>query len=139
MLGTKFGQGYGLTETIGTASSQDINDILTGNVGPPMIGVDIKLVSWEEGGYNVKDSCGPRGEVIIGGHHIAKEYYKLPEKTSEDFYDAPNGYRWFKTGDIGQFSRNGSLMIIDRKKDLVKPQGGEYISLGKGNEIKWRL
>ena len=132
VLGVKFSQGYGLTETIGTATIQDLHDMNTGNVGPPMAGVDIKLISWEEGGYRVDDSCGPRGEVIIGGHHISKEYYKMPEKTAEDFYDGPEGYRWFKTGDIGQFSDKGSLMIIDRKKDLVKPQGGEYISLGKG-------
>ena len=132
VLGIQFSQGYGLTETIGTATSQDPHDFMTGNVGPPMIGVDIKLVSWEEGGYRVDDKCGPRGEVIIGGRHIAKEYYKLPDKTDEEFYDGPEGYRWFKTGDIGQFADNGNLMIIDRKKDLVKPQGGEYISLGKG-------
>ena len=132
VLGIQFSQGYGLTETIGTATSQDPHDFRTGNVGPPMIGVDIKLVSWEEGGYRVDDKCGPRGEVIIGGRHIAKEYYKLPQKTQEEFYDGPEGNRWFKTGDIGQFSEKGSLMIIDRKKDLVKPQGGEYISLGKG-------
>ena len=34
-------------------------------------------------------------------------------------------------GDIGQLSEKGTLMIIDRKKDLVKLQMGEYISLGK--------
>ncbi len=39
--------------------------------------------------------------------------------------------RWFKTGDIGQVEADGTLRIIDRKKDLVKLQFGEYISLGK--------
>ena len=134
VLDVKICQGYGLTETLCTATGQRIYDIQTGNVGPPLVGIDIKLKSWEEGGYRVEDKCGPRGEVIIGGRHIAKEYYKLPEKTQEEFYDGPDGYRWFKTGDIGQFSDKGSLMIIDRKKDLVKPQGGEYISLGKGKK-----
>ena len=37
----------------------------------------------------------------------------------------------FRTGDIGHFHENGTLSIIDRKKDLVKLQGGEYVSLGK--------
>nr|GMC85700.1 long chain acyl-CoA synthetase 8-like [Ipomoea batatas] len=41
------------------------------------------------------------------------------------------GMRWFYTGDIGRFHRNGCLEIIDRKKDIVKLQHGEYISLGK--------
>jgi long-subunit acyl-CoA synthetase (AMP-forming) len=37
----------------------------------------------------------------------------------------------FRTGDIGHFCDDGTLRIIDRKKDLVKLQGGEYVSLGK--------
>ena len=40
-------------------------------------------------------------------------------------------FRWFKTGDIGQIDADGTVRIIDRKKDLVKLQFGEYISLGK--------
>ncbi|XP_042229990.1 long chain acyl-CoA synthetase 9, chloroplastic-like [Homarus americanus] len=57
-------------------------------------------------------------------------YYKNPKKTQEDFYDE-DGCRWFRTGDIGEFLEDGSLQIIDRKKDLVKLQFGEYVSLGK--------
>ena len=34
-------------------------------------------------------------------------------------------------GDIGQMMPDGTIRIIDRKKDLVKLQGGEYVSLGK--------
>lgn len=41
------------------------------------------------------------------------------------------GMRWFYTGDIGQFHSDGCLEIIDRKKDIVKLQHGEYVSLGK--------
>lgn len=41
------------------------------------------------------------------------------------------GMRWFYTGDIGRFHPDGCLEIIDRKKDIVKLQHGEYISLGK--------
>merc|ERR1712236_111673 len=66
----------------------------------------------------------------IGGGHVAKGYYGLPEKTEEDFFN-DHGKRWFKTGDIGQMMPNGNIKIIDRKKDLVKLQLGEYVSLGK--------
>lgn len=41
------------------------------------------------------------------------------------------GMRWFYTGDIGRFHPDGCLEIIDRKKDIVKLQHGEYLSLGK--------
>ncbi len=55
----------------------------------------------------------------------------MPEKTKEDFFDGGNGKMFFKTGDIGQLLPSGSIKIIDRKKDLVKLQHGEYVSLGK--------
>ena len=42
-----------------------------------------------------------------------------------------NGIRYFATGDIGELTENGNFRIIDRKKDLVKLQGGEYLSLNK--------
>lgn len=41
------------------------------------------------------------------------------------------GKMWIRTGDIGEFDKEGNLRIIDRKKDLVKLQLGEYVSLGK--------
>jgi long-chain acyl-CoA synthetase len=68
-----------------------------------LFGVDVKLVDWEEGGYRVTDSVGPRGEIIMGGLHVAKGYYNMPEQTEQEFYDE-GGKRWFKTGDIGQVS-----------------------------------
>ncbi len=39
--------------------------------------------------------------------------------------------RWFRTGDIAELMPNGTLRIVDRRKDLVKLQLGEYVSLGK--------
>jgi len=129
-LGITLLQGYGLTETCATACIPDAADLSTGRVGPPLQEVDIRLENWEEGGYCVTDSQGPRGEIVIGGGHIAKEYYGLPQKTKEDFF-SDLGKRWFRTGDIGQMMQDGTIRIIDRKKDLVKLQGGEYVSLGK--------
>jgi len=129
-LGLTLLQGYGLTETAATACIPDGGDLSTGRVGAPLQDVDIRLVNWEEGGYTVTDQQGPRGEIVIGGGHIAKEYYGMPEKTSEEFFN-DNGRRWFKTGDIGHMMQDGTIKIIDRKKDLLKLQGGEYVSLSK--------
>merc|ERR1719186_577120 len=107
----------------------------TGDVGPPVQGVHIRLVDWEEGNYRVTDKPRPRGEVYIGGRNVGKEYYKMPEKTEEEFFTDDQGRRWFKTGDIGQVEEDGRLKIIDRKKDLVKLQFGEYVSLGKVESV----
>ena len=43
--------------------------------------------------------------------------------------------RWFRTGDIGEVDEDGVFRIVDRKKDLVKLQGGEYVSYGKVESV----
>ena len=50
--------------------------------------------------------------------------------TEENFF-TEGDKRWFRTGDVGELFEDGTLRIIDRKKDLVKLQLGEYVSLGK--------
>merc|ERR1719427_2290945 len=124
-------QGYGLTETASCATVTHTRDRVCGRAGAPLMDVDIKLVDWEEGNYRVTDKPNPRGEVHVGGDNVAVGYYKLPDKTDEEFYTDEQGTRWFMTGDIGEVYPDGTLMIIDRKKDLVKLQFGEYVSLGK--------
>jgi len=124
------GQGYALTETCGGGTIQEDSDLSTGRVGHPISCCQILLKDWEEGNYTVQDKPNPRGEIWVGGNSIAMGYYKMPEKTLEDF-TVVDGIRYFKTGDIGEIHYDGCLKIIDRKKDLVKLQAGEYVSLGK--------
>lgn len=52
-------------------------------------------------------------------------------ETQESFKVDPDGTRWFESGDIGEVLPNGSLKVIDRKKDLIKLANGEFISLGQ--------
>lgn len=122
--------GYGLTETCSCATVMDPHDRSTGRVGAPTSGTLVRLLDWEEGGYRVTNKPFPQGEIVIGGDCVAEGYYKNPEKTKEEFIDA-EGRRWFKSGDIGELHHDGCIKIIDRKKDLVKLQAGEYVSLGK--------
>ncbi|XP_073986590.1 acyl-CoA synthetase long-chain isoform X2 [Rhodnius prolixus] len=123
-------QGYGLTETCSCATVMDNYDRTTGRAGTPTTACDIRLVDWDEGNYRVTDKPFPRGEIVIGGSNISPGYYKNPEKTREEFFEE-DGRRWFRTGDIGECHPDGVIKIIDRKKDLVKLQAGEYVSLGK--------
>lgn len=84
-----------------------------GRAGAPTTTCDIRLVGWEEGGYRVTNKPYPQGEIIIGGDSVSRGYYKLPQKTDEDFFDE-DGRRWFKTGDIGEIHPDGVLKIIGK-------------------------
>merc|ERR1711915_1146687 len=68
-----------------------------------------------------------RGEICIRGTNVSAGYYMMQDKTDEVFMK--DG--WFHTGDIGQFMSDGSVRIVDRKKNLLKLLGGEYIALEK--------
>jgi len=65
---------------------------------------------------------------------VAMGYYENREKTLEEFYEEDDT-RWFRSGDIGEVDEDGVFRIIDRKKDLVKLQGGEYVSYGKVESV----
>lgn len=82
-----------------------------GRAGVPTTMCDIRLVTWEEGGYRVINKPYPQGEIIVGGDSVSQGYYKLPGKTADDFFDE-DGRRWFKTGDIGEMHPDGVLKII---------------------------
>ncbi|KAL3624630.1 Long chain acyl-CoA synthetase 8 [Castilleja foliolosa] len=130
-MGAPIGQGYGLTETCAGAAFSEADDSSVGRVGPPLPCCFIKLVTWEEGGYTISDKPLPRGEVVIGGASVTAGYFNNDAKTEEVYKVDETGMHWFYTGDIGKFHSDGCLEIIDRKKDIVKLQHGEYISLGK--------
>jgi long-chain acyl-CoA synthetase len=131
-------QGYALTETCVGGCFQAVGDTRNGIVGPPVPCVEIVLQSEpdiKDGAglpYLHTDTKGSNGETVLGrgeicmrGPCISTGYYKLPGKTKED-YDS-EGY--FHTGDIGQFMADGVIKIVDRKKNLVKLRGGEYVAV----------
>ncbi|KAJ3588392.1 hypothetical protein NHX12_011985 [Muraenolepis orangiensis] len=128
------GQGYGLTETCGAGTITEVDDVSTGRVGSPLICCEIALRDWAEGGYTKRDKPHPRGEVLIGGPNVTMGYYKR-DNSDQDFFVDESGQRWFCTGDVGEIHPDGCLQIVDRKKDLVKLQAGEYVSLGKVESV----
>merc|ERR1711988_1850781 len=134
VFGCPVRQGYGLTETCAATTITLAEDNSTACVGPPQASACIRLRDWAEGGYLASDEHNKmigmrRGEVLIGGPTVAQGYLvdesnpeaEIVQKNTEDFVTI-DGIRYFCTGDIGQFTPSGNLMIIDRKKDLVKLQ-----------------
>jgi long-chain acyl-CoA synthetase len=122
-FGCRLLQGYGLTETAGPSSVQELTDYVRGSVGAPIPCTRIKLVDAPEMNY-VHTSTPPRGEIWIGGANICSGYYKNPEETKKAFVDG-----WFRTGDVGEITPEGTIRIIDRIKNLIKPPHGEYVAL----------
>lgn len=133
-------QGYGLTETCAGLTIQDTDDWTPGIAGTLIPCVEGRLDSCPE----ICDKAGVaylntdrkdvdgndvwgRGEIMVKGVNVTTGYYMMPEKTKEVFSD--DG--WFATGDIGQFMADGSIRIVDRKKNLVKLKSGEYVALEK--------
>jgi long-chain acyl-CoA synthetase len=121
---TKVAQGYGLTETCGPACFQEPTDTRIGSIGAPFPSVEVKLVDVPEMGYTHLDKPQPRGELWIRGNSVASGYYKNEEESKKAI--TPDG--WFKTGDVGELTPDGTFIIIDRVKNLVKPPHGEYIA-----------
>lgn len=123
-LGSVVLQGYGLTETAAAACVSQDDDLTVGHCGPPLPCCEIKLVAVPEMDYSPTDEH-PRGEVWIRGPNVFRGYYKDEDNTKAVF---PNDDGFFATGDIGRFNPNGTLSIIDRKKNIFKMSQGEYIA-----------
>ncbi|BGP11775.1 long-chain fatty acid-CoA ligase [Rhodotorula toruloides] len=129
-------QGWGLTESCALSCILPPAIVQTGPVGVPVPCVEIQLRDFEEAGYKAdgsgKDAGGlQQGEICLRGPSIFKGYFKRPDLTKEVIDE--DG--WFMTGDIGQWNRDGTLSIIDRKKNLVKLAGGEYVALERLESI----
>jgi long-chain acyl-CoA synthetase len=63
------------------------------------------------------------GEIMARGPSVFGGYHKDPAATKEAFTE--DG--WFKTGDVGRFTEDGFLQIIDRKKDILVTAGGKNV------------
>ncbi|KAJ3007299.1 long-chain fatty acid-CoA ligase, partial [Thoreauomyces humboldtii] len=121
-------QGYGMTETCAASSIQlPADPWMLGRVGPPTSCVEIMLTAVEDTSYSPTNRPRPQGEIWLRGPSIMKGYYKNPKATAETL--TSDG--WLMTGDIGEFHPDGTLQVIDRKKNLVKLSHGEYIALEK--------
>lgn len=118
--------GYGLTETTAMGALCDPMHWTDSALGDIPSSVEIKLVDFADAGYYAA-SKPPQGEIWIRGDAVMEGYFENEQETKETI--TADG--WFKTGDIGEFDKNGHLRIIDRKKNLVKTQNGEYIALEK--------
>lgn len=110
---------YGMSETIMLTSNpysadkryKGQDERRGGTVGFPLPGVSLR-VQGEDG----KDlPVGEIGGIQVKGPNVFKGYWRMPEKTAEEF--TKDGY--FKTGDVGKVDERGYVHIVGRSKDLI--------------------
>jgi long-chain acyl-CoA synthetase len=102
-------EGYGLTECSPTLTLNRPDAFRFDSVGKPIPSVELKLAD--------------DGEILARGPSIFSGYHKDPQATRDAFTE--DG--WFKTGDVGHFTEDGFLQIIDRKKDILVTAGGKNV------------
>jgi long-chain acyl-CoA synthetase len=109
---------YGLTETTGGAFLNLPGHIVFGSVGPPLPGVEARIVDPKP----IEEGAPPAGEIAIRGAIVMKGYWNRPEASAEVLRDG-----WFYTGDLGYFDSGGNLFITGRRKEVIVLANGKNV------------
>ena len=102
---------YGMTETGMNTSNPIDGERIAGTVGLPLPGIDARIVA-ENNQAVEKDSVGI---LQVKGDNVFKGYWRMPEKTAEEFTDD----HFFITGDMARYNEQGYISIVGRNKDMV--------------------
>jgi acyl-CoA synthetase (AMP-forming)/AMP-acid ligase II len=118
-LGVPVLEAYGMTEAAHQMASNPLPPRVRkmGTVGPGT-GVGISII--DDGGKHLP--AGERGQVVIQGPNVVREYESNPEATAASFVGG-----WFRTGDQGVLDSEGYLRLTGRLKEMIN-RGGEKIS-----------
>jgi len=114
-MNVEVAQGWGLTECTVIATSK-IPGCPIGSVGLLMPHTKLKVVD-----PKTNKELGPNksGEICVTGPQVMKGYFENPEKNLEAFDEQG----WFRTGDIGYYTEEGFIFLVDRLKELIKYKG----------------
>jgi long-chain acyl-CoA synthetase len=107
--------GYGLTETSPLLAGSNPQITRLQSTGPALEGIELKILN--------PDPVTGEGEIVARGPNVMLGYYKEPELTAT-VLDADG---WFKTGDLGLFSKNKFLYIRGRLKNMIVMKSGENV------------
>ncbi len=102
--------GYGLSETNASVCFYPNTGWELGTIGEPIPGVKVKI--------------GDQNEILVKGPTVMRGYYNMPEETAK----AIDADGWFHTGDCGELTEKGHLIMTERLKDLYKTSNGKYIA-----------
>jgi malonyl-CoA/methylmalonyl-CoA synthetase len=126
LTGRRVVERYGLTETIINCAVRVDGERVAGRVGPPLDGVELRLVDDERRPLTTRDDT-TLGEVQVRGPNVFLGYLNRPEATAA--VKSPDG--WFSTGDLATQREDGSVRIVGRRAtDLIKC-GGYKVGAGE--------
>lgn len=103
---------YGMTETNMNTSNPYEGERRAGTVGFPLPGTSLRIADPETGR---ELGQGEIGVIEVKGKNVFSGYWKMPEKTAEEF--RTDGF--FITGDLGRLDEDGYVHIVGRSKDLI--------------------
>ncbi len=110
-IGQRILERYGMSES-GMITSNPLNgERRGGTVGSPLPGNEVRVAGADDRAL----PAGETGAIQIRGANVFHGYWRMPEKTREEF--TADG--WFRTGDVGVFDADGYLSIVGRAKDLI--------------------
>src|SRR4051812_11116633 len=123
--GRRIVERYGMTETLMNTAIRADGERRAGTVGPPLAGVELRLVDDDGNVLEVSDD-ETVGEIQVRGPNLFLEYLNRPDATAEALRDG-----WFATGDVATRAPDGYIRIVGRRAtDLIK-SGGYKIGAGE--------
>ncbi len=111
--------GYGLTESSPVICVRRPDHVLLGTAGPALPLTEVRVVDALGHALPAEQS----GVIHARGPQIMSGYWRNPEATAAALL--PGG--WLNTGDVGQLTACGALMITGRLKDTIVLSGGENV------------
>ncbi len=115
-FGVEIHDGYGLTEASPAVTTSAVSaSPRPGSVGPPLPGVELRLVDAE--GHDVLE--GDPGEILVRGANLFAGYWR--DAGATDAVLDSDG--WLHTGDVGVADADGWLSLVERVKDVVIVSG----------------
>jgi malonyl-CoA/methylmalonyl-CoA synthetase len=125
LSGQRIVERYGMSETLMNTSIRAGGDRRPGYVGPPLDGVELRLLDDEGASFDAADD-ETIGEIAVRGPNLFLGYLNRPDATAEALQEG-----WFRTGDLATRAPDGYIRIVGRRAtDLIK-SGGFKIGAGE--------
>jgi fatty-acyl-CoA synthase len=118
-FGLTYGEGYGLTETMGATHRNPREKPKLQCLGIPFIGTDARIVDPDTG---AELPAGETGEIVVHGPQVFDGYWRNETATAECGLRL-DGKRFFRTGDLGHVDDEGYFFLTDRLKRMINASG----------------